>query len=901
MVINEKSIRRKSNVNAEGEEEDFLQDLADDAIWKRIQLNTFTRWANEHLKTVNKYVACLESDMSDGIRLLSLVEVLSGKKLPRYNARPTMKAQKLNNVDTALKFLCDVEKIKLVNISSADIVDGNLKLILGLMWTLILHYSISMPVWEGEDDFDPSLSPKQRLLKWIQNKIPDCPVNNFSTDWNDGRAIGALIDSLAPGLCPDWKSWKPEDNLKNVTEALQLAEDWLDIPQLIRPKEMCNRKVDELAMMTYLSQFPGAKLKENAPLRSSAFNPARVRCYGPGLQASGVCVGVDTQFTVETFSAGGKGDVEVSIADPQQATVPVDIKYNDDKNMTYTCTYTPTIEGDHKVQVNYNKSEVPKSPWNVSVKGVPQGEGHKKCSASGPGLEAAGKVKAGQQTYIDIGTKGAGPGQVDVVILDPEGKPNNCPCRLSKVSEDKYKCEYVAAEPGEHSISVLFAGKPIPKSPFTVQVDPFVDPRKVKTVGRGLQPTGLRVGDKASFQVAIDGGDVIKDLASCLHAKLIGPDGKEEKVEVKERPERDSDGRVVLDCEYTPRGAGDHRLSISMGGDNIRQFEVNVAPPSQSKVVAFGPGLHGGVVGKSNKFRVDTNGERGTLGFTIDGPSEAKIECKDNGDGTADVEWTVSTAGEYALHVMSNGEDIPNSPYCASIKPANKFDKKEFDDWYKKTHTLDCKQWKESNNKKKKSAKETTTSVSAGGVPPEDKVRKMLAGLPSTLTIKMADPTGLTAYILAPSGAKTDCDLKPHEDGSGKLSVTFTANEPGEHLVYLIKNEKQVGGSPFKIQVSSKVAGDPKKVKVEGESLQGGKLDEENVFFIDIRAAGTGGRIGVSMQGPSKPEVTCDPTDEAGLFKVTWVVDEPGKYNLELKYDGTELEGSPFTIDVPKN
>ena len=35
---------------------------------------------------------------------------------------------------------------------SKAIVDGNLKLILGLVWTLILHYSISMPMWEGEDE-----------------------------------------------------------------------------------------------------------------------------------------------------------------------------------------------------------------------------------------------------------------------------------------------------------------------------------------------------------------------------------------------------------------------------------------------------------------------------------------------------------------------------------------------------------------------------------------------------------------------------------------------------------------------------------------------------------------------------------------------------------------------------
>ena len=48
---------------------------------------------------------------------------------------------------------------------SSDIVDCKLKLILGLIWTLILHYSISMPMWDGEEA--PSKgsgpTPKQRF------------------------------------------------------------------------------------------------------------------------------------------------------------------------------------------------------------------------------------------------------------------------------------------------------------------------------------------------------------------------------------------------------------------------------------------------------------------------------------------------------------------------------------------------------------------------------------------------------------------------------------------------------------------------------------------------------------------------------------------------------------------
>ena len=83
---------------------------------------------------------------------------------------------------------------------SSHIVDNHLKLILGLIWTLILHYSISMPVWEDDEPGGPKEStPKQRLLAWVQNKVPDQPIKNFTTDWNDGRAIGALVDSIAPG------------------------------------------------------------------------------------------------------------------------------------------------------------------------------------------------------------------------------------------------------------------------------------------------------------------------------------------------------------------------------------------------------------------------------------------------------------------------------------------------------------------------------------------------------------------------------------------------------------------------------------------------------------------------------------------------------------------------------
>lgn len=141
------------------------KDLAEDAQWKIIQKNTFTRWVNEHLKKANTHIDDLETDFSDGLRLIALIEVLTNQKFRHINKRPTFRTQKLENVTTALNYLEEVEGLRLVSIGmfcfsmdlnmltdSSHIVDCNLKLILGLIWTLIMHYSISLPMWDGEEE-----------------------------------------------------------------------------------------------------------------------------------------------------------------------------------------------------------------------------------------------------------------------------------------------------------------------------------------------------------------------------------------------------------------------------------------------------------------------------------------------------------------------------------------------------------------------------------------------------------------------------------------------------------------------------------------------------------------------------------------------------------------------------
>lgn len=113
----------------------------------------------------------------------------------------------------------------------SDIYKGNLKLILGLIWTLILKYQSSLPMIDDGDNFK-DFTPKRALLAWCKKKIPqDIPMNNFNKGWNDGRAIACLVHAVAPGLFPECEKLDPRKARANAGQSMKTAEKWLGIPQ----------------------------------------------------------------------------------------------------------------------------------------------------------------------------------------------------------------------------------------------------------------------------------------------------------------------------------------------------------------------------------------------------------------------------------------------------------------------------------------------------------------------------------------------------------------------------------------------------------------------------------------------------------------------------------------------
>ncbi|KAK4543116.1 hypothetical protein LTR36_005893 [Oleoguttula mirabilis] len=241
-----------------------------DQSWVKVQAKTFTKWLNNKLTARNVQINDLVTDLSDGVILIHLLEILSQESLGRYAARPKLRVQRFENVNIALDFIKS-RRIQLTNIGAEDIVDGNRKIILGLIWTLILRFTIS-------DINDQGLSAREGLLLWCQRKTAcydEVDILNFSSSWNNGLAFCALLDIHRPDLI-DYDKLDKSDHRGNMQLAFDIASKEIGIPDLLDVEDVCDvAKPDERSLMTYIAYwfhaFSQMERVENAGRRVEKF------------------------------------------------------------------------------------------------------------------------------------------------------------------------------------------------------------------------------------------------------------------------------------------------------------------------------------------------------------------------------------------------------------------------------------------------------------------------------------------------------------------------------------------------------------------------------------------------------------------------------------------------------
>ncbi|KAM9251693.1 spectrin beta chain, non-erythrocytic 2 [Cariama cristata] len=229
-----------------------IKALADER--EAVQKKTFTKWVNSHLARGTCRLGDLYSDLRDGRMLLRLLEVLSGEQLPKPT-KGRMRIHCLENVDKALQFLKE-QRVHLENVGSHDIVDGNHRLTLGLVWTIILRFQIQDISVETEDNKEKK-SAKDALLLWCQMKTagyPNVNVHNFTTSWRDGLAFNAIIHKHRPDLV-DMETLRRCNAHYNLQSAFNLAERELGLTKLLDPEDVNVDQPDEKSIITYVATF----------------------------------------------------------------------------------------------------------------------------------------------------------------------------------------------------------------------------------------------------------------------------------------------------------------------------------------------------------------------------------------------------------------------------------------------------------------------------------------------------------------------------------------------------------------------------------------------------------------------------------------------------------------------
>ena len=204
-----------------------------------------------HLQKRGKKIEDIQKDFSDGLLLSTLLEVISAEDLPtKLNKNPKMKIHKIQNINSCLKFI-EQKGVKLWGIASEDIHDENLKLILGMVWTIILRFAIA-------DISEEELNAKEALLLWCKKKTAGydkVKVENFHNSWQDGLALCALIHAHRPDLI-DYNSLDKSAVRENLQLAFDVAEKELGITKLLDVEDLVDvPKPDERSVMTYIAEF----------------------------------------------------------------------------------------------------------------------------------------------------------------------------------------------------------------------------------------------------------------------------------------------------------------------------------------------------------------------------------------------------------------------------------------------------------------------------------------------------------------------------------------------------------------------------------------------------------------------------------------------------------------------
>ncbi|VDN53518.1 unnamed protein product [Dracunculus medinensis] len=701
--------------------------------------------------------------------------------------------------------------------------------------------------------------------------LPECPYECIVNDMGAVRARGDALTRAQRG-----KIARFEVSVGNNTrrELDVLVRDSHGSPLPVR----CYKQHDDSYWVEFTPENIGSHKIEvtfgDVPIAGSPFHcevvdPRKVFIRG---NTEPLILRQQAVLTVERENAGN-GELKVEIVDPTGQ--PLKIEKTKSPNGEERIIFLPTRLGQHKLTAKLSGFVVNGSPQMLVVE--EQGE----PSLYGDALNRPAEV---EQPVILIFDSKKQKGALKVDIRGPDR--SKARFATNKRSDGNVEIIFNPSEVGQYMVNAEMNNKPIAGSPFDVSV---VDARKV-LINDEL------ADDKGTFHFPIQQNNIID-----VDATAAGPGKLRAEV-------RDGSGKVMDAAEVESLGYGKYRIIFNpqiAGKFNIYLYWADIAvesafpihiiaeteQPSTSRVmplsdeidhrsrsrsseryedgqddhqriIARGDGLTKAIVKEQSEFIIDgsDSNQDGHISCSLIGQkADVPVRLIHLGNNVYKASYTPLISGKYELQIMWNGRQIRGSPFKVNVD----------------SHT---------------SAAElinVDTSTLKFGVINED--------IKTVINTRKAPPGQLSAQCMGPSKLAY-CELYDHRDGTYTLSVK--PSEIGKHTLVIKYSDEHVPGSPFIVNVSH--APDASKVRVYGPGIEHGILSTfKSNFVVETKGAGAG-QLTVRVRGPKgafNVEMQREKKQERTIH-CKYEPKEPGDYQVEVKWHGEHVPGSPFLVMI---
>lgn len=339
---------------------------------------------------------------------------------------------------------------------------------------------------------------------------------------------------------------------------------------------------------TYTPEGPGDYTVEvicgGAPIKDSPFTvpitPDESKAHdatswaeGPGIEP-GHNTADDHTVTIHAVNPAGVpldhgGDpFRVQVTGPDGAPVPSTLKDNGDG--TYTANYEPTAAGPHTVDIALQDPLDPSAykpikdaPFTVDL--APGFDAaHSTCE--GPGVDgpitdtdpAVFTVRAKDIEGNDVAAAGL---PLKVTVTGPDGK--ELPADIKDNGDGTYDVEYNPTDRGEHKVEVSVDGKPVGKSPYTLEAE------------AGVDTDNSSIKFMFSMQLKTKSGGILRFFR---RTNKVTVDVTNKEVDYKGEGEVQDLGEGMYKATYEVPGSGLYKVNVKLNGRRVKgsPFKQNI-------------------------------------------------------------------------------------------------------------------------------------------------------------------------------------------------------------------------------------------------------------------------------------------------------------------------------------